>query len=56
MSIVSSLSSSPGSLIFSMMLSRYSVQRRRELFEQLDRASLSTLLNMAEGSAKRRGR
>ena len=37
-------------------VSRCSVQRRRELFEQLDRASLSALLNMAEGNAKRRGR
>ena len=30
---------------------RCSVQRRRELFEQLDRASLSALLNTAEGNA-----
>jgi four helix bundle protein len=37
-------------------VSRCSVQRRRELFEQLDRASLSTLLNTAEGNAKRQGR
>jgi four helix bundle protein len=36
--------------------SRSPVQRRGELFEQLDRASLSTLLNTAEGNAKRRGR
>ena len=28
----------------------------RELFEQLDRASLSVLLNTAEGNGKRRGR
>ena len=32
-------------------VSRCSVQRRRELFEQLDRASLSALLNTAEGNA-----
>src|SRR5271166_6675581 len=37
-------------------VSRCSVQRRRELFEQLDRASLSVLLNTAEGNAKRHGR
>ena len=37
-------------------VSRCSVQRRRELFEQLDRASLSALLNTAEGNAKRHGR
>jgi four helix bundle protein len=37
-------------------VSRSPVQRRRELFEQLDRASLSTLLNTAEGNAKRQGR
>jgi four helix bundle protein len=33
-----------------------SVQCRRELFEQLDRASLSALLNTAEGNGKRQGR
>ena len=33
-----------------------SVQRRRELIEQLDRASLSVLLNTAEGNGKRQGR
>ena len=37
-------------------VSRSSIQRRRELFEQLDRASLSALLNTAEGNAKRQGR
>jgi four helix bundle protein len=37
-------------------VSRCSVQRRGELFEQLDRASLSALLNTAEGNAKRQGR
>jgi four helix bundle protein len=37
-------------------VSRCSVQRRRELFEQLDRASLSALLNTAEGNAIRPGR
>jgi four helix bundle protein len=36
--------------------SRSSVQRRRELFEQLDRASLSALLNTAEGNGRRHGR
>jgi four helix bundle protein len=35
---------------------RCSVQRRRELFEQLDRASLSALLNTAEGNGRRHGR
>src|SRR6202048_3073399 len=33
-----------------------SSQHRRELFEQLDRASLSALLNTAEGNGKRQGR
>src|ERR1700726_1172429 len=33
-----------------------SVQYRRELIEQLDRASLSVLLNTAEGNGKRQGR
>jgi four helix bundle protein len=37
-------------------VSRCSVQRRGELFEQLDRPSLSALLNTAEGNAKRQGR
>ena len=37
-------------------VSRCSLQRRRELFEQLDRASLSALLNTAEGNGKRHGR
>jgi four helix bundle protein len=37
-------------------VSRCSVQRRGELFEQLDCASLSALLNTAEGNAKRQGR
>src|ERR1700738_1413737 len=32
------------------------VQYRRELIEQLDRASLSVLLNTAEGNGKRQGR
>ena len=32
------------------------VSRRRELVDQLDRASLSVLLNTAEGNAKRQGR
>ena len=31
-------------------------QHRRELIEQLDRASLSVLLNTAEGNGKRQGR
>ena len=33
-----------------------STQHRRELIEQLDRASLSMLLNTAEGNGKRYGR
>jgi four helix bundle protein len=33
-----------------------SALRRRELIEQLDRASLSLLLNTAEGNGKRHGR
>jgi four helix bundle protein len=37
-------------------VSRSSVQHRRELIEQLDRASLSMLLNTAEGNGKRHGR
>jgi len=41
---------------FSDHASRSSPQRRRELLEQLDRASLSTLLNTAEGNAKRQKR
>src|SRR5271163_298802 len=36
--------------------SRSSIQHRRELIEQLDRASLSVLLNTAEGNGKRQGR
>jgi four helix bundle protein len=36
--------------------SESSAQYRRELMEQLDRASLSMLLNTAEGNGKRRGR
>ena len=36
--------------------SQLSVQYRRELMEQLDRASLSVLLNTAEGNGKRQGR
>jgi four helix bundle protein len=36
-------------------VSRCTPQHRRELFEQLDRASLSALLNTAEGNAKRQG-
>ena len=37
-------------------VSQSSVQHRRELLEQLDRASLSALLNTAEGNGKRQGR
>jgi four helix bundle protein len=37
-------------------ISRSSTQRRRELIQQLDRASLSVLLNTAEGNGKRQGR
>jgi four helix bundle protein len=36
--------------------SQSSSQHRRELIEQLDRASLSVLLNTAEGNGKRQGR
>jgi four helix bundle protein len=36
--------------------SKSAAQHRRELIEQLDRASLSTLLNTAEGNGKRQGR
>jgi hypothetical protein len=36
-------------------VSQSSVQHHRELLEQLDRASLSALLNTAEGNGKRRG-
>jgi four helix bundle protein len=35
---------------------RSSPQHRRELIDQLDRASLSMLLNTAEGNGKRHGR
>src|SRR3984893_5199032 len=37
-------------------VSQSSTQNRRELVEQLDRASLSVLLNTAEGNGKRQGR
>lgn len=37
-------------------ITRSSPPNRTELIEQLDRASLSTLLNTAEGNAKRQGR
>jgi four helix bundle protein len=37
-------------------VSQSSSQNRRELIEQLDRASLSVLLNTAEGNGKRQGR
>ena len=37
-------------------ISQSSAQHRRELLEQLDRASLSALLNTAEGNGKRQGR
>ena len=36
--------------------SQSSSQHRRELIDQLDRASLSVLLNTAEGNGKRQGR
>ena len=35
--------------------SHWSAQHRRELIEQLDRASLSVLLNTAEGNGQRQG-
>jgi four helix bundle protein len=42
--------------VFFEHASRSSVQHRRELLDQLDRASLSALLNTAEGNGKRPGR
>ena len=41
---------------FFLEISRSRLPRCRELFDQLDRASLSVLLNTAEGNGKRRGR
>jgi len=41
---------------FLVNLASLSVTQTRELREQLDRASLSTLLNTAEGNGKRQGR
>jgi hypothetical protein len=40
---------------FFLEVSQSRVARCRELFEQLDRASLSALLNTAEGNGKRQG-
>ena len=37
-------------------VSQSTIQHRRELIDQLDRASLSVLLNPAEGNGKRPGR
>jgi four helix bundle protein len=37
-------------------VSQSPVSRRRELVDQLDRASISVLLNTAEGNGKRQGR
>jgi hypothetical protein len=52
---VLSLSSLLGLLTFSTM-PQSPVQHRRELLDQLDRASLSALLNTAEANGKRPGR
>ena len=41
---------------FFLEVSRSRAAHCRELFDQLDRASLSALLNTAEGNGKRRGR
>ena len=41
---------------FFLEVSKSRAARCRELFEQLDRASLSALLNTAEGNGKRQGR
>jgi hypothetical protein len=40
---------------FFLEVSQSRAARCRELFEQLDRASLSALLNTAEGNGKRQG-
>jgi hypothetical protein len=37
-------------------ISEYPAAQRRELVDQLDRASMSALLNTAEGNGKRQGR
>jgi four helix bundle protein len=42
--------------ILSIEISNTAQSNRRELLEQLDRASLSALLNTAEGNGKRLGR
>ena len=54
-SIALNSDSSPGSQRFLDDASHWSAQHRRELIEQLDRASLSVLLNTAEGNGKRQG-
>ena len=41
---------------FLQEVSQSPVSRRRELVDQLDRASISVLLNTAEGNRKRQGR
>src|SRR5215468_7708175 len=41
---------------FFVEISKSRAARCRELFDQLDRASLSALLNTAEGNGKRQGR
>jgi four helix bundle protein len=52
-SIALNSDSSPGLQRFWMMPRIWSAQHRRELIEQLDRASLSVLLNTAEGNGQR---
>src|ERR1700736_877680 len=54
--IASNSSSLPWITDFFDDVSQSSSQHRRELIEQLDRASLSILLNTAEGNGKRQGR
>jgi four helix bundle protein len=55
MSIALISDSSPGLPRFWMMPRMGRPNHRRELIEQLDRASLSVLLNTAEGNGKRQG-
>jgi four helix bundle protein len=54
--IVSNSNSPHGSANFLHDVSLSSCLHRRELIEQLDRASLSILFNTAEGNGKRQGR
>ena len=56
MFIKSSSSSLLGSLIFSSKFPNHAQHVAANCFDQLDRASLSALLNTAEGNGKRQGR